>query len=144
SVNSGASSYSSGRITWASTFARSLPIAGCGSSAWAEKRRIFRLFALIAFPHRNDVPRALARRPDDHHHSPRQKPDGLAAGLPVVTPPILDAEGSATENLGRIGEIEAAIFEGHGPLDWVESDLHANNCTPNNGCKSSRFRGDTN
>src|SRR6516164_3254855 len=59
SVSSGASSYSCGATTCASTFRKSLPI--------------LRLLFRIAFPHRNDVPGVAPRSPYHHDHAPCDK-----------------------------------------------------------------------
>src|SRR5688572_2149633 len=94
-VHSGASSYSCGWMTWASTFPKLLPVRF--------------LFSLIAFPHRNDVPRGTARRPHNHHHATLQEADRLPAGFTVVVARVLLLVDATREHLAGIFEIQASF-----------------------------------
>src|SRR6516164_2023639 len=87
SVSSGASSYSCGATTCASTFRKSLPI--------------LRLLFRIAFPHRNDVPGVAPRSPYHHDHAPCDKADRLEARLAVIASRVLDGQFAPRKNHGR-------------------------------------------
>ena len=70
------------------------------------------------------MPSVAARRPNDHHHAADQKAHRLDTALAIVLTKVLDIERHASEDVRRIGKVEAAIFERFGPLRWIESNAH--------------------
>jgi hypothetical protein len=89
------------------------------------------LFPLIAFPHRDHVPRFTARRPDNHDHPTRKEANYLKALLAVVRSQVLLRICLSRENFSGVDEIQPSLSQRRRALVRIEGDLHLNYCTPN-------------
>jgi hypothetical protein len=85
---------------------------------------IARFLSVIGLPHRDNVPRIPARRPNYDHHSPMQMSDADHSGFPIVAAQIGDIDRYACEHIGGIGEIEPPLLQGDVALARVEGDPH--------------------
>lgn len=52
------------------------------------------------------MPRFAARRPNDHHHAPSQKPDRLKAPFAINETRILGRKRKASEHFHGVGKIQ--------------------------------------
>lgn len=57
-------------------------------------------------------------------------PDRYDAGLAIVEPLVRNIDRSASENLGRVGEVEATLTQGPVTLGGIECNLQENYRTP--------------
>ena len=112
SVSSGSSSYSFRRMTCASTRARSEP----------KERRDTRLFAVIGFPHAEDVAIRATRRVANDNNTTVEQTEADDAEFTVVSAIVFDLECRSRENQLCVLEIESAFREGSCSLGRVIDD----------------------
>jgi len=114
SVSSGSSRYSCGRMTWASTRLRSEP----------KERRDARFFAVICFPHAEDVAIRATRRVANNYDPSAQDTEADDSCFAVVLPLVLDLKSHPGENQLGVLEFETAFSKGSCPLSGIEGDCH--------------------
>jgi len=66
----------------------------------------------MAMPHRDDMPRIVARRPDDDHHPAPKVSRRNKTRLAIVNARIGLAERIAREYFASVGKIEASFPQG--------------------------------
>ena len=77
----------------------------------------------MTIPHRDDVARRAAIRPDHHHHPISEKAVGLIANFAIVLSIIDQRQRLPGKHPGRIEEIEPALLSDLLALGWVAGDL---------------------
>src|SRR5262245_19600745 len=90
----------------------------------------FLFLSVIRFPHRDHAACSAARCPCDDHHAAAQMPHGDDARLAVVLAVVRRVQGRASEHLGCIGEIKAALFQRDPALLRVKCNPHRAICVP--------------
>jgi hypothetical protein len=90
------------------------------------------LFA-IALSNRNNPATVAPANPDDHHHSPAQKPDRANPRFAIVLARIREIEMRPSPDQPRVHKIKLAMFERPSTLERVIVELHRLSVTPKSG-----------
>ena len=113
-VSSGNSLYSCDRIAWTSTLERSDFKVG--------REECF--FTIIGLSHAEYMTDGTPRRVADHDEATGKQPITNDAGFAVVPAPVFDFNRCASEDDGRVLEVQAALRQRPRPFERVEGHAH--------------------
>jgi uncharacterized protein (DUF4415 family) len=95
-----------------------------GASSSLKLSFVFLSFAVIRFPHRDNVPPLSSRGPDHRDQPALQQAERLPSDLTIFLPIILDIECRAGENMDGIVKIQTPDCEDQSALLGVVGDFH--------------------